>query len=321
MFAIDKFKYKVLEEEDNYGKYEFGPFPNGYGTTIGNALRRLLLSSIEGAAVTSVRVKGVKHEYSTISGVSDDVLTILLKIKQLALQSHSDEIQTIKLSAKGEGEVKAEDIELTSDVELANPQLVITEITESGTELEIEMDVEKGKGYHKGDEDKRKQAGNIPLDANYSPVKKVVFNVSSTRVGQQTDLDKIELEVYTNKAVEPRDALTQACEIYAAVTARLFRIVTGEEYEEEISEEPKEEEEEEKAEEMEEKESSSDLDIEKINLSARLTNSLLKAGIDNLTELEGKGKEEIMEIPGLGEKSAEELIDIMKSYKLDVKTE
>ncbi len=312
MIAVDIFKFKKIKETSNYGKYEFAPLPMGYGNTIGNALRRILLSSIEGAAITSVRIKGVKHEYSVIPGVYDDVLTILLRLKQLELRSYSDEPQTIELKVSGIRKVTAKDIKLTSAVEIANPDFEITSLTKNDAKLEMSMQVEKGTGYRYGDESKREQIGTIPLDASFSPVKRVVLNVSQARVGQRTDFDQINLEIFTNEVILPGEALKQAVEIYKSVVDRLVNVVTG------IQEDEKDEKKEKKSSVTKKDESSSDLDIEKLNLSARLTNSLLRAGIKNLTELEGKSVDEIMDIRGLGAKSAEELIEIMKSYKLKI---
>jgi len=310
MFAIDKFKFKVEKENKNFGSYRIGPLPKGYGITLGNALRRILLSSIEGAAVTSIKVTKLKHEYSTIPGVYDDVLRIILNLKQLALRCFSDEPQIIELNIKGKRIVKAKDIKLTSEVEIANTDLVLTEITDSKGSLNIQMWVEKGAGYIASDEGKRSQIGVIPIDADFSPVKKVIFNIEKTRVGQQIDLDQMYLEITTNGSISPNDAIKQACEIYHTMIKRLVTTVKGEEIEE-PEENIKNETDKEEA-------SSSDLDIDKLNLSVRLTNSLLKAGYKNLTELEEKSIEDFMSIRGLGKRSAEELIEIMKGYKLKV---
>jgi len=309
MFAVDKFKLSVKKEEKNCGIFEIGPLPKGYGVTIGNAIRRIILSSIEGAAVTSVKVNGVKHEYSNIPGVMDDVLTILLRIKQLAIKSYSKDAQKIELKVKGKKVVKAKDITLTGEVEIANPELHITELTESKAKLSIEMQVERGAGYNPSDEEMRGQVGVIPLDANFSPVTKVVMDVTKTRVEQQTDLDQIKLEIHTNGTVAPKEVLEESLQLYNRVTKRLVDLISGEEEQEET----------EKKDEKPDEAPSSDLDIDKLNLSARLTNSLIKAGYKNLTELEGMTFDQIKEIRGLGQKSAEELFDIMKSYKLEVK--
>jgi len=310
MFAIDKFKFTVEKEEDRYAKYSFGPLPMGYGMTIGNALRRILLSSIEGAAITSVQVTGVKHEYSTIDGVADDVLTIILRLKQLAVKCHTKEPQEIELKVKGKKVVTAKDLKLTSEVEVIDPEFVITELTDSKAKLDMILTVEKGSGYLPSDEAKRGQVGIIPLDANFSPVKRVVQKVSKARVGEQTDLDQIDIEIHTNGVVTPRDALNESLKIYNTVTKRLLVTISGVEEEEPEAEIVSK---------KEEKSQSSDLDIDKLNLSTRLTNSLLKAGYKNLTELEGMTTDAIMEIRGLGQRSAEELIEIMRSYKLNIK--
>jgi DNA-directed RNA polymerase subunit alpha len=313
MFAVDKFNYKVVKDEKDFGEFVIGPLPRGFGETLSNALRRILLSSIEGAAVTSVKVDGVKHEYSTMPGVIDDVLTVLLRIKKLALKSHSDEPQELILDMKGKKQVTAKDIETTADVEISNPELELTELTDSKAKLKMTITVEKGQGYIPSDESKRGQLGVVPLDANFSPIKRVVVRISETRVGQQTNLDEVTLGIYSNGALSPKEALDQAVDIYFDLVKRLKLVVKGEVVEEEEEVAEKDEEDTDKI------SQSSDLDIDKLNLSARLSNALLKAGFKNLTELEGKSLDEIMEIQGLGQRSAEELFEIMKSYKLEVK--
>jgi DNA-directed RNA polymerase subunit alpha len=308
MFAFDQFKLKSVKEEKDYGNFSLGPLPTGYGVTLGNTLRRILLSSIEGAAITSVKINGVKHEYSTIPGVMDDVLSILLKLKQISFKCTSDKPQTLELKVKGKRIVKASDIKITSDVEIANPDTEITELTDQKAKLDIEIQVERGRGYIPTDEGKRGEIGVIPLDANFSPVKRVVISVTKSRVGQQTDLDQLNIEIVTNGTISPRVALEQTFEIYHIITSRLISVMKGEEAE--LKEEVKE------AKKVDSQ--SADLDIDKLNLSARLTNSLLKSGYKNLTELEGKSIEELLEIRGLGQRSVEELVDIMKSYKLKI---
>ena len=323
MFAIDKFKFKAIKEKKDYGKYTLGPLPRGFGITLANSLRRILLSSIEGAAVTSVKVEGVKHEYSTLPGVMDDVLTILFRFKQLALKCYSSEPQSIELKVKGKKKVFAKNIKLTSEVEIANPGLEITELSDSKAKLGITLVVEKGAGYARSDESKRGQVGVIPLDANFSPVKRVKVDISKTRVGQQIDLDRFTLEIFTNSVISPKEALEQAVDLYHKITKRLVSVVKGgEEGKEDLSYKSADKAGAETSKGKEEKKKispSSDLDIDKLNLSARLTNSLLKAGYKNLTELESKSLDEIMEIRGLGQRSAEELVEIMESYKLNVK--
>ena len=310
MVDVNNYTLTVHKEDSNYGKYSIGPFPKGFGDTFGNALRRILLSSIEGAAVTSIKVSGVKHEYTTLPGVYDDILTIMLRLKELSLKCFSDEPQIITLSVKGKKKVTASDIELTSEVELANPELHITELTTPNAKLDIEITVTKGTGYKLGDESKRSEVGVIPLDSNFSPVKRVNLTISATRVGQETNFDQIDLEIFTNGAVSARESLNQSVEIYSAITKRLLDIIRGE-----VKEEVKVSE---KVEEDKQVSESSDLDIEKLNLSVRLTNSLLKAGYKNLVELEGMTNDQITEIRGLGKKSVEELIETMNSYKLKI---
>lgn len=307
MFDIDKFSIKIIKEDDEYGEIEIGPFPNGFGHTIGTPLRRILLSSIPGAAITSVKVKGVEHEYATIPGVLDDLLTVLLRLKSVSLVSHSKEPQILQLSAKGKGVVKAGDIETTADVEILSKDTILTELTKSDAKLDIQMTVESGKGYADPDESKRSEVGVIPLDASYSPVKRVAMQVEKTRVGQVTDLDQVKLTIFTNGVVSPSTAIQIAAEEMFGLSNRMMKLAKGEIVDEE-----------EESEKEEVREESTDLDISNLNLSTRLENNLLRAGYTNLTELEGMSKIDILEIKGMGQKSADELVEVMKNYKLKV---
>jgi len=308
MYSLDKFKLIVNKEEDSFGSYSLAPLPKGYGATVGNALRRILLSSIQGAAVTGIKINGIKHEYSSLPGVFDDIHTIKLRLKGLALKNYSKEKQVLKLSVSGKKVVTAKDIQLTGEVECFNPDYVITELTDKNAKLSIEMYVENGVGYHLADETKRSEIGLIPLDADFSPVLRVVLTITQARVGQQIDLDQINLDIYTDGSIKVRDAFNQAVEIYNNVTTRLNKLLRGEIKEEPVVKEA-----------PVKKENSEDLDIDKLNLSARLTNGLLKSGYNNLLELEGMTKEQIMEIKGLGQKSVEELLETMNNYKLNIK--
>lgn len=208
-------KVKVLEETEFFGKYEMEPLERGYAQTLGNSLRRVLLSSLKGAAITSVKMNGVKHEYATIPGVEEDVLSIILNLKQLKLKSYSDEKQVIYLNVKKKGEVTAADIETSADVEILNPDLVIATLADAKNALAIEMTVETGVGYMDTDNN-RVEVGLIPVDADFSPVERVNFYTGSARLGQITDLDKLTIEIFT-KAIAPSKALHDALEIYANI--------------------------------------------------------------------------------------------------------
>ncbi len=206
---------RITETGENTGKVEIlGCYP-GYGATLGNALRRVLLSSLEGAAIHSVKIKGVSHEFSTIEGVMEDVVQIILNLKQIRFKTHTDENMVISLKKKGEGPVTAGDFKTTADIEVVNPELVIATITDKKVELEMEIEVDRGLGYvpvENRDRDE-KQIGVIAIDSVYSPVKRVNYEVENMRVGKRTDYDKVTLEVITDGSITPSEAFQKAVTI------------------------------------------------------------------------------------------------------------
>jgi DNA-directed RNA polymerase subunit alpha len=312
MIGLDQFKVKVIKEDDDYSHIEIGPFPSGYGHTIGNSLRRLLLSSIPGAGVVGVKIEGVKHEYTSLAGLKEDVLEIVLNLKQLAVISHSDEMQVLKLEAKGDSkdeatEVTASDIETTGEVEIKNKDLLITTLADEKSDIKAEIYVNTGVGFSMPDESLRKEIGMIPIDTVFSPVKRVSLKVKPARVGQETELDKISLEIYTNGTTPGTEALLKASEIYDEVANRLVNQLGGDALlaEEELKEEEQVEEEEEQP-----------ILVSELGLSTRLTNSLLNAGVTDITELDGKTESEILEFKGMGKKSLDELKETMEENDL-----
>jgi DNA-directed RNA polymerase subunit alpha len=205
----------VKEKGDSkYGKFVIEPFERGWGITVGNALRRVLLSSLQGAAIVSVKMEGVQHEFSTLEGVKEDVAEIILAIKQLRVKLLSDEDATLRLDISGEGEVRAEHIEANPDVQILNPELHIATLGKNGS-LTIEMRVSDGRGYVVSDELKREDdpIGVIPIDANFSPVTKVAYEVSDTRVGQRTDFNRLEMDVWTDGSIDPEDAMAYGAKL------------------------------------------------------------------------------------------------------------
>lgn len=231
---------KVIEETDNFAQIDIEPLERGYAQTIGNALRRVLLSSLKGAAVTSVKINTVKHEYSTIPGVEEDVLNVVLNLKQLRLISHSDEKQTLYLNVKKAGEVRASDLEASADVEILNKDLIIATLADNKNPLNMEVTVETGIGYANID-NRREEIGLIPIDANFSPVERVNFSVGSARLGQVTDLDKLTFEIYT-KSIKPSEALNQALGLFADMLTMVKSQLNGQEdVVEAVEEKPEEE--------------------------------------------------------------------------------
>jgi|SRR5581483_5194511 len=221
---------KIVKKQKNHAIFEIEGLYPGYGVTVGNALRRVILSSLEGVAVTQVRIKGAAHEFSTIPGVLEDVMLILLNLKNLRFKIHEGATQKVELQVKGEKKVTGADFALSSQVELANPELHIATITDKKAELHIELTIEKGIGYSPKDSRKvqKTEIGNIAMDAIYTPIKNVNFQVENMRVGERTDFDKLQLEIETDGTITPEEAFHESCEILI----RHFTLILGEKTEE-----------------------------------------------------------------------------------------
>jgi DNA-directed RNA polymerase subunit alpha len=283
----------------NYGRFVISPLESGYGITIGNALRRILLSSLDGAAVTSIRITDVSHEFSDIPGVREDVLQVMLNIKQLRMILHEGESSRLRLEVQGEGVVTAADILAPAEVEVVNPELYLFTVDDDKARLEIEMTVGTGRGYSPSDERGRLPIGELPTDAIYTPVRRVHFEVGRARVGQDTSYDRLMIEIWTDGTVKPEQALSRSAQILmthlrdiAGVTEESLMAATAKE------EAPK------KASEMYE------IPIENLDLSVRVFNSLKRTGITTIGEVLDmleKGPEAMLSIRNFGEKSLDEL--------------
>jgi DNA-directed RNA polymerase subunit alpha len=294
---------------NTYGKFSAAPFERGYGVTVGNALRRVLLSSIEGSAVTSVKIQGVQHEFSTIPGVLEDVPEIILNIKGLVLNSHSKIPKTIGIKADEKGEVKAKDIDVDETIEIINPDLHIATLTKD-TKFNVEMEVSRGRGYVPAELNKKedKTVGVIPVDSIFTPVKKVNFSVENTRVGQRTDYDKLILEVWTNGSITPKDAMLYASNI---LQRHLDIFVNFGQLPEEITEEEPEMTKEEMA--LYEK---LRLPISELELSVRSSNCLREAGIKAIADLVKKTEDEMLSFKNFGKKSLTEIKELLMGMGL-----
>jgi DNA-directed RNA polymerase subunit alpha len=306
-------KIERKAEARNYGKFIISPLERGYGVTLGNALRRVLLSSLDGAAVTSIRIADVQHEFSDIPGVREDVIRVMLQIKQLRMKLMDVDTAHLHLEVRGGGEVTAGDIIAPPDVEIINPELYLFSVDDENTNLEIEMTVERGRGYSPADDRiGRLPIGELPVDAIYSPVRRVNWDVGYARVGQSTNYDRLLLEIWTDGTIGPEDALSTAAKILIDHLRHLAGIseeslkLTDERTEEgsrltsEMIETP----------------------IENLDLSVRVFNSLKRTGITTVgevLELLEKGDEAVMSIRNFGEKSLDELRQKMheKGYLRD----
>jgi DNA-directed RNA polymerase subunit alpha len=283
----------------NYGNFVISPLESGYGITLGNAMRRVLLSSLEGAAVTSIRITDIPHEFSDITGVREDVLQLMLNIKQLRLLLYEGESARLRLEVKGEGVVTAADIIAPAEVEIVNPELYLFTVDDEKAELEIEMNVQRGRGYSPSDERGRLPIGELPTDAIFSPVKRVRFEVGQARVGQDTSYDRLMIEIWTDGTIKPEEALSRSAQILMAhlrdiggVTEEsLLAAVAAEEEPKKVSE-------------------VFDTPIENLDLSVRVFNSLKRTGITTVgevIEMLDKGPEAMLSIRNFGEKSLDEL--------------
>ena len=303
MIDIEKPKIEIAEisDDNRYGKFICEPLERGYGTTFGNSLRRMLLSSLEGAAVTSIRIDGVLHEFSTIPGVRDDVTNIVLNLKQLCLKMEGNEPKVIRIDAEGEKEVTAADIICDADIEVLNPDLHIATLNEDG-KLKIEMTVERGRGYVPADKNKKPDdtIGVIPIDSIFSPVQRVNYTVQDTRVGNVTDYDKLILEVWTDGSMRPEEAVSKAAGILV-MHLKLFQNMDGIPEEEEVEETTFPEEEEDTSSKV------LDMTIEDLDLAVRSFNCLKRANINTVADLTAKTEDDMMKVRNLGRKSLEEV--------------
>ena len=315
MIDIEKPKIEIAEisEDNRYGKFICEPLERGYGTTFGNSLRRMLLSSLEGAAITSIRIDGVLHEFSTIPGVRDDVTNIDLNLKELCLKMAGNEPRIIRIDVEGEKEVTAADIICDADIEILNPDLHIATVNEDG-KLKIEMTVGRGRGYVPADKNKKPDdtIGVIPIDSIFSPVKRVNYTVQDTRVGNVTDYDRLILEVWTDGSLRPEEAVSKAAGILV-MHLKLFQNMDGL---------PEEEEEEEATFPEEEEDDSSkvlDMTIEDLDLSVRSFNCLKRANINTVADLAEKTEDDMMKVRNLGRKSLEEVKKKLEELGLTLK--
>ena len=283
-------------QDEFYGRFAVEPLQRGYGHTLGNALRRVLLSSLQGAAVTSIQIEGIQHEFSTIPGVKEDVTEIILNIKELTLRSYSDEPKVVEINVIGPKVVTAADIRVDSDVEVVNPELHIASLGKDAS-LRMWLTVQRGSGYVPADKNKQTPAviGLIPIDSIYTPIRKVNYTVENTRVGQITDYDKLILEIWTNGSLYPEEAVGMAAKQLTEQLALFTRLtdhpVMPAASESEAGLAGK----------------SVDMTIEELDLSVRAFNCLKRAGINTVSELVQKDQEEMMKVRNLGKKSLEEV--------------
>lgn len=311
MLEIEKPKIEIVEMNDDntYGKFVVEPLERGYGITLGNSLRRILLSSLPGAAVTSVKIDGVLHEFSTIPGVVEDVTDIILNLKSLCLKIYGEDEKILRIETAAEGVITAGDIIHDADIEILNPELVIATLADN-SRLAMEITVSKGRGYVTAERNKKGDhiIGVIPIDSAFTPVKKVNYTVENTRVGQVTDYDKLSLEVWTNGSIRPDEATSLSAKILND-HLRLFIGLTESVSDVEIMVEKEEE----------QKDKLLEMTIEELDLSVRSYNCLKRAGINTVEELIQRNEEDMMKVRNLGKKSLEEVINKLEELGLSLR--
>jgi DNA-directed RNA polymerase subunit alpha len=299
MIEFEKPVIEIVDKKDDetYGRFVIEPLERGYGTTLGNSLRRIMLSSLPGVAVTSVKIEGVLHEFSTIPGVKEDVIEILLNLKGLAAEIYTDEPKVIYIEATEEGEITAGDIVADSDVDILNPEMHIATLSKGST-LNMEMRIEKGRGYVAADKNKYPgmPIGTIPMDSIFSPIIKVNFLVENTRVGQITDFDKLTIDIWTDGTTTPEEALSLAAKVLSE-HLNLFINLTEHATTVEIMVEKEES----------EKERIREMSIEELELSVRSSNCLRRANIDTVEKLTQRSEEDMIKVRNLGRKSLNEI--------------
>ena len=311
MIEIEKPKVDIVElgEDYRYGKFVIEPLERGYGITIGNALRRILLSSLPGVAVNSIRIDGVLHEFSTVPGVKEDVTEIILTLKELSANIDGEGSRTLKIQAQGPCTVTGADIICPPDLEILNKDLVIATLDDNA-KFNMDINIDKGRGYVPAEENKTENMpiGVLPVDSIYTPVQKVSYHVENTRVGQKSDYDKLTLEVWTNGSINPQEGISLAAKVLVE-HLNLFIDLTEHVSNVEIMVEKEED----------QKEKVLEMTIEELDLSVRSYNCLKRAGINTVEELANKSEDDMMKVRNLGKKSLEEVIQKLEELGLGLK--
>lgn len=311
MIEIEKARIDCAElsQDGTFGKFVIEPLERGFGNTLGNALRRVLLSSLPGVAVTSIKIEGIQHEFSTIPGVTEDVAEIILNLKTLTAKLYSDQPKTVMLDVKGPAEVKAKDIVADDELEFVDPEMHIASLNEDA-HLQMTLTIDKGRGYVSADKNKyiNMPIGVIPIDSIFTPVRKVNYEVVDTRVGQITDYDRLTLDVWTNGSVQPDEAISLAAKI---LTEHLSLFVSLTDQVTTISFTDQEDDKKEKVLEM---------TIEELDLSVRAYNCLKRAGINTVSELVQRNQEDMMKVRNLGRKSLEEVEQKLDALNLALRS-
>ena len=311
MYNTQLISFKTVEKEGNMGVFEISPLVRGFGNTIGSALRRTLYSATEGAVITKVSIEDAAHQFTTTEGAKDDVLNILLNLKQVRIKKSIDGDIELKLEKTGSGDVTAGDIEQVSGVEVVNKDLVITNLANKTSKIKATLTISSGYGYSHADESEKLPIGTIALDANYSPIVNVVVNVEDTRVGRETGFDKLTVTVTTDGTVDPEDAVRNAAKVLKEF---FYKVQTGQDYTEEEDENLE-------SQDMVDEEPNPNVQadevvLEELRLPTRTINALRKSGIKTLGDLSDRSEDDLLKVRNLGEKSIREILALLEKEGL-----
>ncbi len=321
MMSFADITVKTIEEDSIKGVYEVSPLPKGYGHTLSNSLRRILLSSLEGCAVTSIRIKGIGHEYSAIEGIKEDVVEMILNLKQVKFRMIGNEPVVCKLEVSGEKVVTAKDITVSNGVEVSNPDQEIATLTSKTSSLVMEIVVEKGVGYREGNDDNRGQVGLIPLDADFAPVKTVSIDISDARKGHKTNLDAVKITIITDGSIDPKTALLEAVKILQDFAGKVMVALGLSKKEVEVMAETANTVTNNTAAEATVTDEVSSWKVEDLPISKRSKSGLLAGGFQTVGDLSKAKVSDLLELPGFGNKSLNEVVELMNQYGIEIKSE
>lgn len=318
MEAFKEIKVTIKEEKDNYGLFEISPLPRGYGNTLGNSLRRILYSSLRGTGITSVKVEGVDHEYSTLNGVKENIVDIIMNLKEVKFKTSLDDVFVCEISAKGKKDVTAGDIKVHGDLTIVNKDLHIATLTDVSSSLNIELTVESGVGYKGIDSSERKEIGLIPVDCDFSPIERVSLSIEQARKGQETDLDAVLIGVTTDGSIAPKDALLESAKILQEFSGKVMialgmakaEVIALEEEVNTVTEEVAE---------VSANDEIGDWKIEDLPISKRSKTGLLAGGFKTVADLRNTTATELLNLPGFGNKSLNEILELMTDYGVNIK--
>ncbi|MBP5204537.1 DNA-directed RNA polymerase subunit alpha [bacterium] len=320
MEAFKDIKVTIKEKGENYGLFEISPLPRGYGHTLGNALRRILYSSLKGTGITSVKVKGIDHEFSTIDGVKETLIEIIMNLKEVRFKTSSNEPVIVNLNVKGKKDVTAGDIETSGDLEVVNKDLHILSLADESSSINMELTVESGVGYRSVDNDERSEIGLVPVDCDFSPIQRVSLVIDRARKGQETDLDAVLIGVTTDGSIEPKDALLEAAKILQEFSGKVM-VAMGMAQEEVDALETEANKIDEPVKEEEETEDNkiANWKIEDLPISKRSKTGLLSGGYKTVADFKDTTTSDLLNLPGFGVKSLNEIVELLREYGINIK--